>query len=752
MKKIFIVLLGLMVTVPLVAAEGTRVAGGVELCNANGMLQFHMAMPSYELLNNDGEVRIVMDGASYQEYPGYPRLPMLTYTFALPPGSAVDEVVVSGARSVIPGTYNVEASLPPLAFSASSEDIQRAMVFYEENRARVYGGEETLPDIMGELNHFGEQREYAMVTVAVYPFNYDPVSGELSAASEADIRISYEPVSDEHADFISRFCETGTIHPDVPDHIYNADQAREWYRPQARLLADPRMLVLTTPALVPQAESYEYWRTSTGFDVDVMSVDDVIAASSGVDDAQKIRNWLRDHVSQYDYLFIWGHYSQIPMRDMDMFVDGNSVEWYDDLHPLPTDLYFAGLSEPDENGWNKDGDQYWAEMMSSSGFPNQQDVPDVDPELYVGRINTIYETTITHILEKTWLFEYDDDQTYKEGSVLAGGILWFPNENGGGGPGFDAARFMEMIMDNNIVNSSRAITLYEKEGDGASTYACDHPLTQANLKSQLKNNDVGLFIENSHGLKNLFGRKVWRDNGDGIPYDNEIDWPLALTNGDCFQLNDDRPPVSFLMSCLNGYAEDIASLAQSLLNSGSVAVISATRSSLGRPGWSGPASGGANSMFYYIRENYVKNSATYDHVPGDAFFAGRLHYFNTEGSAPSKYINSFEHVLYGDPALRHMGRDGYLPGSVAEDAPALEPADIRVDAGYNVHFSMPYAENAALEVWDVAGRRVQTLMSGTVDAGSHDMEWDTDGLSSGTYFVTLRFGDQMHTAKAVVIQ
>ena len=52
-------------------------------------------------------------------------------------------------------------------------------------------------------------------------------------------------------------------------------------------------------------------------------------------------------------------------------------------------------------------------------------------------------------------------------------------------------------------------------------------------------------------------------------------------------------------------------------------------------------------------------------------------------------------------------------------------------------FSLPAAGPTRLEVFDVSGRRVATLLDGFADAGRHEREWEARGLAGGVYLARL---------------
>ena len=69
-----------------------------------------------------------------------------------------------------------------------------------------------------------------------------------------------------------------------------------------------------------------------------------------------------------------------------------------------------------------------------------------------------------------------------------------------------------------------------------------------------------------------------------------------------------------------------------------------------------------------------------------------------------------------------------------------------------IRFSLPNPEHAFLAVWDVAGRKVRTLVDGTMDAGFHESRWNgkDDGghpLASGIYYLRLQAGDRAIESK-----
>jgi flagellar hook assembly protein FlgD len=74
-----------------------------------------------------------------------------------------------------------------------------------------------------------------------------------------------------------------------------------------------------------------------------------------------------------------------------------------------------------------------------------------------------------------------------------------------------------------------------------------------------------------------------------------------------------------------------------------------------------------------------------------------------------------------------------------------------------VGFSMPAASEVSLSVYDVKGRRVRMLATGTRSEGSHQVGWDgTDDagrdVAPGLYFVRLNAGERVEVKRVVVVR
>jgi len=69
-----------------------------------------------------------------------------------------------------------------------------------------------------------------------------------------------------------------------------------------------------------------------------------------------------------------------------------------------------------------------------------------------------------------------------------------------------------------------------------------------------------------------------------------------------------------------------------------------------------------------------------------------------------------------------------------------------------IEYSLANRERVTLKIFDVLGRDVATLVSGTEDAGPHTVNFDTGDLPDGVYIATLQVGSAVRTREMTVVR
>jgi hypothetical protein len=68
-----------------------------------------------------------------------------------------------------------------------------------------------------------------------------------------------------------------------------------------------------------------------------------------------------------------------------------------------------------------------------------------------------------------------------------------------------------------------------------------------------------------------------------------------------------------------------------------------------------------------------------------------------------------------------------------------------------ISFSSPQQASATIALYDLAGRKVQTVFEGTVEAGTQEVELNRNELTSGIYFLQLKLNNEV-IIKTIVIE
>jgi hypothetical protein len=103
-------------------------------------------------------------------------------------------------------------------------------------------------------------------------------------------------------------------------------------------------------------------------------------------------------------------------------------------------------------------------------------------------------------------------------------------------------------------------------------------------------------------------------------------------------------------------------------------------------------------------------------------------------------------VLHVNPEVPTTNAPDAAPTAFALGAPTPNPT-----AGYaSVSFDVPSAASVSIDVFDLLGRRVLTLVDGRFPAGRHLARMDAGSVSAGVYVVAMRAGDFAATRRIVV--
>ena len=102
-----------------------------------------------------------------------------------------------------------------------------------------------------------------------------------------------------------------------------------------------------------------------------------------------------------------------------------------------------------------------------------------------------------------------------------------------------------------------------------------------------------------------------------------------------------------------------------------------------------------------------------------------------------------------------LGKDGSMSPS-----PVRTPANFSLRQNYpnpfnpstEISFSLSEASNVRLEVFNIMGRRVGTVVNRRLEAGNHTVIWDGNATPSGVYFYRLQAGKYVERKRMLLLK
>lgn len=698
------------------------------------VLTVHVPAPDFNISDDT----LVVEDAAYINAPGTPNVPGKTVTIALPPGAIVEGVNFAGTKMEI-GSCEISPTLSPLPLTDDANLLKEIQESYELKKNKYYRSDNIFPQDFGAVLSKGGLRKYTLVTVICYHFAYRPMSKRLYYSPNISVEIRYRMPNpgSERAQFWQQLKDDITYDEIAQEVIYNWQNAQTWYKTDSPKRANGYYIIIPA-SLQNTVDSLVAYRQMQGYDVNVVTKEYIESNIPGIDLQQKIRNYLRQNLPDIEYTLLVGFISDIPWRNLVPF-NNDPDSPYDDpnISPIPSDLYYAELTDHDTLSWNSDRDEYYGEVYDSLTQPNGEDNPDYHADIHLGRIPYSTDYVIEDICAKMISFDSNTDILYKTASLLPAAMYYFENENNGGSFRLDGASFTEELFNDGILDSTNAVTLYEQAGLRPSIFSCTDSLTRDNHIMYWQNK--GIMYECHHGSYDCYARKIWAwDDGDSIPENNEMSWPLSLHRNDVFLLDNDHPATTFLRSCLCGKPE-VYCLGGHLLYRGSSAVISSSRIA-----WLSLAD--MDGIPYHFFKRLMQDTTLSSGIIGNAYDIARNDFMGISGF----WIIIYHYNLFGDPALRQFGR--------AIGTEELKEKTIVASFGIfpnpnsgqlTINLSCTQKRKIRLDAYDVSGRFVESLYTGYVEGGSKNLNTK---LPAGVYFFRLVNGNLTTFEKVIIIK
>jgi len=160
-------------------------------------------------------------------------------------------------------------------------------------------------------------------------------------------------------------------------------------------------------------------------------------------------------------------------------------------------------------------------------------------------------------------------------------------------------------------------------------------------------------------------------------------------------------------------------------------------------------------LFFTLSPSAVPHIATIDSVYMDTVVAGGVHLTTQVSVSDNTGIGIFlPAFIPGDiKVLTPTSVDDLLDGSSL-------PTELELTQNYpnpfnpstTIAFMLPQAGQVRMEVFNILGQNVASILDDYLEAGSHEVVFDARNLSSGIYFYRIEHDLQTYTRKMVLLK
>ncbi len=338
--------------------------------------------------------------------PGEPVLPFKTLNILLPQGKTVQSIEVTGNQIHLFGEYHVEPGQEPVPLGSKSN-------YMAHPDPAIYESMNPFPGKMFTKASIQELRGYKILILNLYPVQYIPKAGKIFYLDSMNVIVNTAP--ETISDNFRGLPQDKTRVLGVVDN----PEVVETYSTSAPTLSQSYdYVIITKDSFVSAFQPLADWKNQRGVNTTIVTVEDIYANYSGVDNQEKIRNFIKDAYNNWsiEYVLLGGDGDGddvgeesgdtiIPHRGFYAYVGTNYVD--DDI---PADLYYAAL----DGNWNDDEDDRWGE-------PGED---DLYAEVYVGRAPVDSEAEVSNFVNKTIAYESTNAPYLMDALMVGEDLEW----------------------------------------------------------------------------------------------------------------------------------------------------------------------------------------------------------------------------------------------------------------------------------------------------------------------------------------
>lgn len=317
-----------------------------------------------------------IDSYNSIDEPSVPTLPVKSFSLAIPTGAEVKNIKAAySEKRELRGDFDILPVQNPVPISESS----RAR--FTPKNSSVYSSSNQFPGKLFEYAGEGNLRGQRILSVNVYPLQYNPAGKKLTFYEDIEIEVMYtydgaQSVKNEKAgqdEFASMAKKIVSNSEDVEISSVVLGEA-------TGLLPSEIVehVIITSNAFEAEFQTLANHKIGKGVSSKVVTIEWILGNYGGNDSQEKIRNFIKDALISWDtkWVLLGGDTNVVPHRLA--YSNFQGVNEY-----IPADLYYSAL----DGNWDADGDFKYGETT---------DEVDLYSDVFVGRapVDTVGEANI----------------------------------------------------------------------------------------------------------------------------------------------------------------------------------------------------------------------------------------------------------------------------------------------------------------------------------------------------------------------
>ena len=379
---------------------------------------------------------------------GEPMLPYHSVSLLLPPGTAAKDIVLLTGEKV---TFDDTFTIYPMQHSRPlSEGASGTFVI----NSQVYQSDAAYPATLHGHITTQYMNGYAVAMCSFTPVEYIPETGQISYYKNITVQIG-ATASEQSVAAMQNLRTSSQIESRLKALVQNQEAIATYPATDSRS-DDYQMLIITSSQFAPGFGELAEFYKPRGIKAQVAVTTDIYAQMTGVDNQEKIRNYIIQEYQQHgiEQVTLGGDVEHVPYRGFYCKVQSSTV--YEDSD-IPADLYYAAL----DGTWNDNGNNKWGEIGED----------DLLPEIGIGRFSVSNQTEFNALMNKTIQYQQNPVLGELEKPLLVGEWLYDNPETWG-------SDYLELLIGyhddngyttNGIPEDQDIQKLYESEGSWSAT-------------------------------------------------------------------------------------------------------------------------------------------------------------------------------------------------------------------------------------------------------------------------------------------